>query len=165
LVHLLLLLLALGHWTILALDVANFKAFRSDRVCVVQSIHPAVNAGALVYTTCYDLLVFVLSIVKLSRQPSKSPLNEHLRAQGLLYFAVATMANVLPMVFAFLGSDGMVDITGVFWVTASAIVSCRAVRSLLGLRMPRPSVENDTVLTTQLIEQDSTNISVGASSC
>ena len=47
---------------------------------------------------CYDLIVLVLATVKLSRQPSKSPLKERLRTQGLLYFAVATMANILPMV-------------------------------------------------------------------
>ena len=47
---------------------------------------------------CYDLLVLVLSTAKLSRQPSKSPLKERLLAQGLLYFAIATMANILPMV-------------------------------------------------------------------
>ena len=47
---------------------------------------------------CYDLIVLVLSTVKLSRQPSKSPLKERLRTQGLLYFTVATMANILPMV-------------------------------------------------------------------
>ena len=47
---------------------------------------------------CYDLIVLVLSIVNLSRQSSKSPLKDRLRAQGLLYFAIATMANILPIV-------------------------------------------------------------------
>lgn len=47
---------------------------------------------------CYDLLVLVLSIAKLSKQPSNSPLKERLRVQGLLYFAVAAVANVLPTV-------------------------------------------------------------------
>jgi hypothetical protein len=47
---------------------------------------------------CYDLIVLVLSIVKLSRQSCKSPLKDRLRAQGLLYFAVATMANIPPIV-------------------------------------------------------------------
>ena len=72
---------------------------------------------------CYDFLVLVLSIVKLSKQPSKSPLKERLRAQGLLYFVVAAMAYIpasvwtpraalpvttltclYPQIFAFLGS-------------------------------------------------------------
>ena len=47
---------------------------------------------------CYDFFVLTLSTVKLSRQPSKSPLKERLRAQGLLYFVIATTANMLPMV-------------------------------------------------------------------
>jgi hypothetical protein len=98
LVHTLLILLTLGHWTILALEAADFKAFRSNGVCIVQFMDPAVFAGAVVYTMCYDLIVLVLSIVKLSRQSCKSPLKDRLRAQGLLYFAVATMANIPPIV-------------------------------------------------------------------
>lgn len=48
---------------------------------------------------CYDFLVLILSIVKLSTQPSKSRLGERLRAQGLLYFAVAAIAYILPTVW------------------------------------------------------------------
>ena len=47
---------------------------------------------------CYDLLVLLLSVVKLSYEPSKSPLKERLRAQGILYFTVAAIANILPTV-------------------------------------------------------------------
>lgn len=100
----------------LALDVANIKAFRSNGVCVVHLTHPAVSAGVFMYSkphfvqnrilliryvsaVCYDLTVLVLSILRLSKEPSKSALKERLRAQGLLYFAVATIANVLPTVW------------------------------------------------------------------
>ena len=34
----------------LELDVVNFTAFRSDGVCVVQLIHPAVFAGLMMYS-------------------------------------------------------------------------------------------------------------------
>ena len=38
----------------LELDMANFKAFRSNGVCIAQNIHPTVNAGVLVYSkSCY----------------------------------------------------------------------------------------------------------------
>ncbi|KAF8122316.1 hypothetical protein EV363DRAFT_1182992 [Boletus edulis] len=97
-VHLLLLLLSLGHWTVLALDTVNIKSFRSNGACTIYLMHPAVSAGVFVYTMCYDFLVFVLSIIKLSKEPCRSPLSECLRSQGLLYFAVAVVANILPTV-------------------------------------------------------------------
>ncbi|KAH0835769.1 hypothetical protein J3R83DRAFT_9607 [Lanmaoa asiatica] len=156
LVHIILLIVTLGHWTILALGVANIKAFKSNGVCVVYLAQPTLSAGVFAYTMCYDFLVFVLSIVKLSKEPSKSSLGEHLRSQGILYFVVAVTANIPPTVFAFLGSTSMVATTGSFAMTASTIVSCRAVRSLLDLSTPHPShtsdesVEPDVALTTEI---------------
>lgn len=50
---------------------------------------------------CYDFVVMVLSIVKLSRQPSKSPLMKRLRAQGLVYFVVAVVTYITPTVSPF----------------------------------------------------------------
>ena len=47
----------------------------------------------------YDLLVFLLSVVGLSREQSKSPLKGRLRAQGILYFAVAVIAYIPPSVW------------------------------------------------------------------
>ncbi|KAI9567132.1 hypothetical protein HD554DRAFT_1027648 [Boletus coccyginus] len=147
LVHLLLLLLALGHWTILVTNTATVKASGLNGVCVIHYTQPAVTAGVYVYTMCYDLLVLVLSVVKLSYQPSTSPLKERLRTQGILYFAVAAIINIPSTVFAFLGSDVMLNMTGSVAITASTIVSCRAVRSLLGLRMPRPRCWTKTART------------------
>lgn len=48
---------------------------------------------------CYDFLVLILSIVKLSKQQSQSPLKERLRTQGVLYFAVAAIAYIPPTVW------------------------------------------------------------------
>ncbi|KAF8547500.1 hypothetical protein OG21DRAFT_910004 [Imleria badia] len=78
------------------------------------------------------------------------------------------MANILPTVFALLGADVMVGVTG-NPATASTIVSCRAMRSLLGLRVERSSHrfdENDknAVLTTQLPNQTSIT-SIRAHAC
>ncbi|KAI9462119.1 hypothetical protein HD554DRAFT_1477289 [Boletus coccyginus] len=161
-VHLLLSLLTLGHWTILITNMASIRASRLNEICVFHSVLPGVAVGAFLYTMCYDFLVLLLSVVKLSCEPSKSPLKERLYAQGILYFIVAATTTITPTVFAFLGSDVMVDITSCFALTASTIVSCRAVRSLLGLRTPRPSDmfdengEGTQVLTTQLPNQPST---------
>ena len=46
----------------------------------------------------FDLLVFILSVVGLSSQRSESPLKRRLRAQGILYFAVAVIVYIPPAV-------------------------------------------------------------------
>jgi len=158
LVHALLLLIALGQWTILAIDVAYIKSSELDGACVVHDTNPALSALIFMYTVCYDLLVLVLSIVKLSKQPSNSPLKERLRTQGLSYFAVAALANSFPTIFALMGADALVAIAGNTAITVSTIASCRAVRSLLGLRLPCScntfyATEDNVVLTTRLPEQ------------
>ena len=69
LVHILLLLFALGHWTILVLgkspsfkpsphynleiDAANIKAFNSNGACVIHLAHPGVTAGVFMYSKSY----------------------------------------------------------------------------------------------------------------
>lgn len=47
---------------------------------------------------CYDLLVFVLSVVGLSRKRSDSPLKKCLYFQGTVYFAIAGLAYIPPLV-------------------------------------------------------------------
>ena len=73
-------------------------------VFLYSELHQCVLSEALfircVVAMCYDFLVLVLSIVGLSRQPSKSLLKERLRTQGLLYFAVVTVTCIPPTVWA-----------------------------------------------------------------
>ena len=94
----------------------NFRSYGSNGVCVTYPIFPEMTPVVFLYSEldqyvlsevlfiqcvvamCYDFLALVLSIVKLSRQPSKSPLKERLRAQGLSYFAVVTVTCIPPMV-------------------------------------------------------------------
>ncbi|KAF8547862.1 hypothetical protein OG21DRAFT_839423 [Imleria badia] len=108
LVHTVLLVFALGHWIVLALDAANLQAIGKND-CIIDITHPALNAAVFVYSLCYDFLVLVLSIVGLSRQSSKSPLMKRLRAQGLVYFMVAVVTYIVPTVFAFLGVNREID--------------------------------------------------------
>ncbi|KAG9312737.1 hypothetical protein JVU11DRAFT_7167 [Chiua virens] len=118
LVHILIFLVALGHCTLLIIDWANIKATKSQGACVIYIQNPQVSAGVYVYTVSYDFLALLLAVVKLSNQSSKSHFEERLRTQHLSYFVVAAVANVLPMVFCFLDSNGMVEITGSLAMTA-----------------------------------------------
>ena len=40
----------------LELEAADFQAFRSNRVCVVQLMHPAVFTGSVVYSKSHDCI-------------------------------------------------------------------------------------------------------------
>ena len=105
------------QYSILRSEVANVRSYRSIEGCIAYLTYPVLSGGIFVYSEshhyvlsgvlfirrvpamCYDFLVLVLSIVKLSKQPSKSSLGERLRAQGLLYFVIAAMAYIPPTVW------------------------------------------------------------------
>ncbi|KAF8129015.1 hypothetical protein EV363DRAFT_1400260 [Boletus edulis] len=120
LVHILLVIFALGQWIVLALDVANLRPTQIPGGCKIYITHREVNAAVLVYSVCYDFLVLVLSIVALSRQRSKSPLIQRLRAQGFVYFVVAVVTYIPPTVFAFMDVLAM---TGITATTARYLIS------------------------------------------
>ena len=48
--------------------------------------------------TVLDLLVLVLSVAGLSTQSCTSPLKRRLRAQAIVYMAIAGIVNIPPMV-------------------------------------------------------------------
>lgn len=105
---------------LLSSDVANIKAMKDDCVCIVYPTYPQMNGVTLIYSesgcytrigalfirrisaTFFDLVVLVLSVLGLSSQRCESPLKRRLRAQGIMYFAVAGIAYIPPMVWIFL---------------------------------------------------------------
>jgi len=136
LVHALLLFFALGHWIVLALDVANLRPFNIHGRCGVTMIHSEINAAVFLYSMLFDFLVLVLSVVRLSRESSKSSsLVKRLRSQGIVYFVVSVITCIPPTIFSLMGVVELLSLTGFVAMTASTIASYRAVRSLLGLRM------------------------------
>ena len=105
-------ILPLTH-TLLSLEVAaSIRTVNIQGVCVVYLNYPQIDAAAIIYSGSnyyvqtgvvlirrisamfYDLLVLVLSVVGLSNERSESPLKRRLRAQGVLYFAVAVIAYI-----------------------------------------------------------------------
>ncbi|KIJ60146.1 hypothetical protein HYDPIDRAFT_99346 [Hydnomerulius pinastri MD-312] len=94
----LLSLVAVGHWTILALGLTDVDAFMSNGSCDVVYANHTKTASLFIYTMFYDMLVFLLTIVGLSRKPSASALWKRLYRQGVVYFAITFLANIVPMV-------------------------------------------------------------------
>ncbi|KAG9312745.1 hypothetical protein JVU11DRAFT_7177 [Chiua virens] len=135
-VHVVLLVISLGHWIVLALDVANLEGMiRPGEGCVVHITHANVNATVFVYSLCYDFIVLILTIVGLSRKKSKSPLITRLYSQGVMYFVVTVATYITPTVFGFLDVEQMVNMTGICGMAFQLMIaSSRAVRILLDLR-------------------------------
>ncbi|KAF8439870.1 hypothetical protein L210DRAFT_2185642 [Boletus edulis BED1] len=133
LVHALLLFLALGHWTMLAIDVVNIRAINVGHVCDLYLNHPQMDAITLIYTMGIDCLVLVLLVVGLSSQRSKSPLKKCLRVQGILYCAVAGVSYISTVVVVLLHNPAVFDLISDLAVVVITIVSSRAVISLRSL--------------------------------
>lgn len=55
----------------------------------------------------FDLIVLVLTTVGLTMSPTRSSLWQLLFRQGIIYFVVAFIANMLPTIFALLNLNSM----------------------------------------------------------
>lgn len=72
----------------------------SYTVSPITASKTSVVFNRCIRVTCYDLLVFVLSVVGLSKRRSESPLKKHLRGQGILYLALVVMVYIPPTVWS-----------------------------------------------------------------
>ncbi|KAG1738925.1 uncharacterized protein EDB91DRAFT_441762 [Suillus paluster] len=95
LLRLLLALLSLGHWTLLALFVATARASTTNGVCMIHFVNPACLSAVIIYGMCYDLLLLVFTVVGLWRIPPSSTLWKTLVKQGVIYFIVNLVANIV----------------------------------------------------------------------
>ncbi|KAG1817131.1 uncharacterized protein BJ212DRAFT_1351088, partial [Suillus subaureus] len=94
LLRLLLVLLSLGHWTLLTLCAA----------LVLYGTHVAfMNTGYVMMSTSgvamsYDLALLIFTIIGLLRMPSSSALWKTLVKQGVIYFVLNFLANLILLV-------------------------------------------------------------------
>ncbi|QRV89859.1 hypothetical protein RhiJN_17877 [Ceratobasidium sp. AG-Ba] len=130
-----LVLIAMGHWAILLHGVIAVRAqwVAEVGVCVVTGTSTLFLRLLYGYTMAFDLLVLVLSIAGLTRtgHGRGSGLWKLLFRDGIAYFTVAFIGNLIAAVFAILHLNAAMDI--MFTVPAavfSAIVACRAVMRL-----------------------------------
>jgi hypothetical protein len=95
LMRLLLVLLSLGHWTLLMLFLATARAFNVNGVCVIDFLNPAYLSAVVIYGMLYDLALLVFTVVGLLRMPSSSTLWKKLVKQGVVYFIFNFVANLI----------------------------------------------------------------------
>ncbi|KAG1738923.1 uncharacterized protein EDB91DRAFT_1082617 [Suillus paluster] len=94
LLRLLLVVLSLGHWTILTLFVASARASSTNGMCMITFVNPAYSSAVVIYGMSYDLLLLVWTVVGLW-SISSSTLWKLLVKQGVIYFVINLVVNII----------------------------------------------------------------------
>ncbi|KAG2358961.1 hypothetical protein BDR07DRAFT_1416116 [Suillus spraguei] len=95
--RILLVLFSLGHWTMLTLFVATARASTQNGVCIIHA-NLAYASAVVIYGMLYDLALLVLTIIGLLGMPSSSTLWKTLVKQGVVYFIINIVANVILLI-------------------------------------------------------------------
>ncbi|KAJ3812759.1 hypothetical protein EV368DRAFT_86485 [Lentinula lateritia] len=134
-----LIIAILGHWSLILQAGVLLKAAWSPEAnqCIIISTNNTILAATFIYSMVFDLLVFLLNAYKLGlRKGSTSSMGESrlgrlLFGDGLVYFFVAFLSNLLATVFMLLNLNSIMTV--IFNIPAaisSTIVACRVVRRL-----------------------------------
>ncbi|KAF8815103.1 hypothetical protein BYT27DRAFT_7216821 [Phlegmacium glaucopus] len=136
----LLVLIILGHWSLI-LQGVQLKATWVDGVgCVITKTNNTVLAAIFIYSMCFDLIVLLLNTYKLVRLNSHAPASQmygrsrlvHMMvADGLVYFLIAFLANLVATIFMMLNLNQIMSVIfNVPAAIASTVAACRVVRRL-----------------------------------
>ncbi|KIY68496.1 hypothetical protein CYLTODRAFT_453466 [Cylindrobasidium torrendii FP15055 ss-10] len=132
-----LVILILGHWSLLLHGVLLKAAWIPAQGCVITSTDNKILASTFIYGMAFDFSVLMLTAWKLvistpnSIKSSRSMLVTLIFGDGLIYFVVAFLANLIATIFMLLNLNPVMSIiANVPAAIASTIVACRAVRRL-----------------------------------
>ncbi|KAF9264104.1 hypothetical protein L218DRAFT_958525 [Marasmius fiardii PR-910] len=126
-------LLILGHWAFVLRNVTLVKAqWAEGSGCIITNNEPALITGAYIYVIVVDFIVICLMAYKTGiRVNDRVRLLKILLLDGLLYFIVAFVANLLGVIFSALNLNPIMSVIAVVPATSVAsIAACRAVRHL-----------------------------------
>ncbi|KAF7794913.1 hypothetical protein EIP86_006056 [Pleurotus ostreatoroseus] len=127
-----LVLIILGHWSLILQGVLLKAAWVPGQGCVITQTNTTVLSATFIYSMCFDLVVLILTTVKLLMPGGRrSQLMNMLFKDGLIYFLIAFVANLLATVFMLMNLNAIMSVIfNVPAAVASTIVACRAVRRL-----------------------------------
>ncbi|KXN86499.1 hypothetical protein AN958_09971 [Leucoagaricus sp. SymC.cos] len=133
-----LILVILGHWSLILQGIQLKASWVPGTGCIITETHNRILAAIFIYSMCFDLIVLLLNTYKLAGIRSgsegmlgKSRLAKLIFTDGLIYFILAFVANLIATVFMVLNMNQIMSV--IFNVPAavcSTIVACRAVRRL-----------------------------------
>ncbi|THH06012.1 hypothetical protein EW145_g4382 [Phellinidium pouzarii] len=144
-----LVLIILGHWSLLLHGLLISAAWTPEG-CQITKTDNTILAATFIYSMCFDFLVLSLTAYKLvlpwnGRTGSK--LVKMIFADGLIFFIVAFLANLLATVFMLLNLNAVMSIIfNVPAAIASTIVASRAVRRLTKFTNKGPEMDTITTL-------------------
>jgi multisubunit Na+/H+ antiporter MnhG subunit len=142
LLRLLLVLLSLGHWALLTLFLATARASVINGVCTIYLVNVAYASAGIIYGILYDLVLLVFTIIGLLRMPSSSTLWKTLIKQGVIYFILNLVANVIILVLDRLNFDPIMN--GIFATPAACICTIASSQVVLFLLRPSSNHESDS---------------------
>jgi hypothetical protein len=132
-----LVLVILGHWSLLLHGILLKASFVPGTGCVITDTDNTLLAATFIYTMCFDFTVLSLTAWKLvinapsSKVMGRSKLVVLIFGDGLIYFFIAFLSNLLATIFMLLNLNPVMSIiANVPAAIASTIVACRAVRRL-----------------------------------
>ncbi|KAJ2933068.1 hypothetical protein H1R20_g4045, partial [Candolleomyces eurysporus] len=122
----------LGHWSMLLHGILLKAAWIPPQGCVITETNSTLLAATFIYTMSFDFLVLFLTAYKLFQPNSgRSKLVELIFSDGLIYFVIAFLANLIATVFMVLNLNPVMSIiANVPAAIAATIVACRVVRRL-----------------------------------
>ncbi|KAI0356002.1 hypothetical protein OH77DRAFT_1538306 [Trametes cingulata] len=137
----------LGHWSLILQGVLVKASWIEGQGCVVTGSNNTILAATFIYSMCFDLVILLLSMYKLviGVKGGRSQLMTLLFKDGLVYFIIAFLSNLLATVFIMLNLNAIMSV--IFNVPAaifSTIVACRAVRRLTNFSHRGPEVFSST---------------------
>ncbi|KAG2067789.1 hypothetical protein BDR04DRAFT_1104557 [Suillus decipiens] len=105
----LLVLFSLGHWTTLALFVATAHGSTQNGLCMTHFTNLAYTKAVIIYSMLYDLILLVFTIIGLWKVPSSSTLWKTLVKQGVVYFIINLVANLILLALDSLNLNPIMD--------------------------------------------------------
>ncbi|KAF7360172.1 hypothetical protein MVEN_00745800 [Mycena venus] len=123
----------MGHWSLLLHGILVKAAwFGPEQGCQITSTDNRLLATTFIYGMSFDFIVLCLTAYKLLFPTGgKSRLVSLIFNDGLIYFVIAFLSNLLATIFMLLNLNPVMSIiANVPAAIASTIVACRAVRRL-----------------------------------
>ncbi|KAG6850091.1 hypothetical protein H0H93_001224 [Arthromyces matolae] len=148
-----LVLVILAHWSLLLHGILLKASWIPGQGCVITSTDNHLLAITFIYSMVFDLVVLSLTAFKLILgTPGKSSRLVSLIFQdGLIYFVIAFLANLIATIFMLLNLNPVMSIiANVPAAIASTIVACRAVRRLSNYQNQGPEMFPSTTQGTTL---------------
>ncbi|KAF9010225.1 hypothetical protein BDQ17DRAFT_1347770 [Cyathus striatus] len=138
-----LIVVILGHWSLLLHGILLKAAWIPEQGgCVITETNNKLLAVTFIYSMVFDFVVLSLTAFKLIYPATgRSRLVELIFKDGLIYFLIAFLANLLATIFMLLNLNPVMSIiANVPAAICSTIVACRVVRRLSRFTSKGPEV-------------------------